>query len=81
MARVFLSTGLRRFTGGAGEIDVDAETVQDLIAALEARFPGIEERLGSGIAVAIDGDVMPNALYEPIAPSSEIHFLAQVSGG
>lgn len=81
MARVFLSTGLRRFTGGAGEVDIDAETVRDLIAALEVRFPGIEEGLGSGTAVAIDGDIMPNATYEPIAPNSEVHFLSQTSGG
>lgn len=36
---------LRTLTGGAGELDVPAGTVRDLIGSVEAAHPGIEARL------------------------------------
>jgi molybdopterin synthase sulfur carrier subunit len=36
---------LRSLTGGAGELDVPAGTVRDVIGAVEAAHPGIEARL------------------------------------
>ena len=41
MARVFLTSGLRRYTGGVEELEVDAATVRELIAELDRRFPGV----------------------------------------
>ena len=79
MVRVFLTTGLRRYTDGIGELEVEFEgaTVRGLIAELESRFPGIGEQLSTGTAVAIEGDVMPNATYEPVRADAEVHFLSQ----
>lgn len=36
---------LRSLTGGAGEVNLEAGTVAELIEGLDARFPGIKERL------------------------------------
>ena len=81
MATVFLSPGLRRFAEGAEKVEIEARTVRDLIDALDKRFPGIGERLRSGTAIAIDGEIIADPLLEPIPPGSEIHFLPSISGG
>lgn len=81
MATVMLPSGLRRFTGGAERVSVEAGDVRALISALDARFPGIGEHLREGVAVAIDGEIIQDALLEPLEPDSEIHFLPSVAGG
>jgi molybdopterin converting factor small subunit len=83
VARVFFATGLRRLVGGAESIDIEAPDVRALLAALEARFPGLRDPLGSGITIAIDGEILPRdeALLEPLRPDAEVHFLPQIGGG
>ena len=81
MATVFLSAGLRRFAGGVERVEVEAATVRELVDALDRRFPGIGDRLRDGTAVAIDGEIIPDPLLEPIPPGSEVHFLPSISGG
>jgi molybdopterin converting factor small subunit len=83
VARVFFATGLRRLVGGAESIDIEAPDVRALLAALEARFPGLRDPLGSGITVAIDGEILARdeALLEPLRPDAEVHFLPQIGGG
>ena len=83
MARVFFASGLRDRVGGAESADVPARDVRELMAALEARFPGFAKQLGSGIAIAIDGEILPReeALLEQLPPNAEVHFLPQIGGG
>lgn len=81
MATVFLPRGLARLTGGRERVVIAAESYRELRAALEARFPELREPLGSGMAVAIDGEIVEDPLLEPIRPESEIHFLPRISGG
>jgi len=42
---VRIPTPLRRLTGGQGEVTAEGRTVQELLEALERRFPGVKERL------------------------------------
>lgn len=81
MARVFLGSALRRFTGGVEVVEIEAPTVRSLIAELDRRFPGLGEHLASGLAVAIDGEIMSDAIYEPVPPDAEVHFLPPLGGG
>ncbi len=82
MARVFFGSALRRVTGGVEEVEVEAATVRSLIAEMDRRFPGLGERLASGgVAVAIDGEIMTDALYEPVPADAEVHFLPAMGGG
>ena len=81
MARVFFATPLRRFTGGVEEVEIEAATVGALITRLDQRFPGIGEHLRSGMAVAIDGEIMADAIYEPVPDGAEVHFLPPIGGG
>jgi len=81
MATVFLPRGLTRLSGGGERVVIEAASFRELVAALEARFPGLREALGSGMAVAIDGEIVEAPLLETIRPESEIHFLPRISGG
>ena len=81
MARVFLASTLRRFTGGVEEVEIDAATVRLLIAELDRRFPGLGQHLRSGLAVAIDGEIIGEAMYEPVPEDAEVHFLPAIGGG
>jgi molybdopterin converting factor small subunit len=77
---VHFSSTLTRHTGGLDQITMDAPRVHELLAALVARFPGLELELGQ-LAVAIDGEVRPDAAYEPLMPQSEIYFVPKIAGG
>jgi molybdopterin converting factor small subunit len=78
---------LQSLTDDADRVVVSGNTVGEIIDTLEARFPGIKERLVNNgeirphIAVAIDGDVSPEGLEQDVQESSEIHFIPALSGG
>ena len=80
MATVLLSGELAERAGGLETITIDAARVIDLRRALDARFPGIDASL-CGLAVAIDGEIHNDADYQPLRPSSEVHFVPRVAGG
>lgn len=81
MVSVHFSTQLRSYTGGVARVEVDADSVRSLIDRLDEQFPGIAEPLTSGLAVAINGDIIPDAIYEPVPDGAEIHFMSPLSGG
>jgi len=81
MAHVVLPRSLADETGGVLEVDVPGDTVRALIAALDARFPGVGLLLRGRMAVAIDGEIVGDPLLEHVAPDSEVHFLPPVGGG
>lgn len=80
-ARVHLAASLRDLTDGVAEVEVEAATVRRLIKRLDERFPGLGERLTEGTSVSINGEIIPDALYEEIPEGAEIHFLPTLSGG
>lgn len=81
MATVHFPTSLRDLTDGVSEIEIDASSVRRLFKALDERYPGMGERLSDGVSVSINGEIMPDALYEDIPDGAEVHFLPTLSGG
>jgi molybdopterin synthase sulfur carrier subunit len=87
MAVVWIPALLQSLTGGKEKVEVSGKTVGEVIDHLEARYPGVKERLIEGgeirphIAVAIDGDVSPEGLDQDVQEASEIHFIPALSGG
>ena len=82
MARVVLVGNLAQLTGGVAEFDLPATSVKQLFraagrAAIRPSRPHLEE----GVAVAIDGQIYQDALFEPIGPDSEVFLLPQIAGG
>ena len=81
MAHVTLITSLTQFTGGVRALDVEATTIQRLLRVLGATFPELAPHLEAGVAVAIDGQIYQDALFQEIAPDSEVHILPLIAGG
>ena len=81
MAHVTLIGNLRQWTGGVVELDVEAANVRQLFAALAERFPALAPHLEEGLAVAIDGQIYQEALFQPIGPEAQVHVLPQIAGG
>ena len=84
---VYIPTLLQNLTGGRSSVEVEGETVRRVIDNLERACPGLRERLldqdrlRPNISVAVDGEVTPMGLLEPVGPASEVHFIAAIKGG
>ena len=87
MAMVFIPSLMRIITDGQDRIQVEGSTVRSIIKNLDARYPGIGDRLLSdgklkpNFAVAIDGEVSQLGALEKVRDDSEVHFLNAISGG
>ena len=88
MPVVWIPSLLQGLTGGAATVTVAGRTLRQVIENLDARYPGIKERLVDEegrlqpeIAAAIDGDTTHLGLIQPLAEDSEIQFIPAVSGG
>ena len=79
MATIHFGLEQQRFTGGASEVELDAPNVKQLIAKLDAKFPGIGPILESS-AVAINGEVVNDAAYEPVPAGAEVYFVVNGTG-
>jgi len=87
MATVYIPAGWRDLTGDVAKLELEGGSLAAMIAALEARFPGVaeracdEDRIAAGLAVSIDGAIASRGLHSPVKPTSEIHFLPAIGGG
>jgi molybdopterin converting factor small subunit len=81
MARVVLVGNLARLTGGVAELQLSATSIKQLFQQLGERYPDITPHLNEGIAVAVDGQIYQDDLFQPIAPDSEVFLLPQIAGG
>jgi molybdopterin converting factor small subunit len=81
MAHVTLFATLRQYTGGVTALDVDAASIHKLFQHLAERFPDLAPHLESGLAVAIDGQIYQDALFQPIPADADVHILPQIAGG
>lgn len=74
------SSELQQFTG-VTNVTVAAGSYRDMIAELCDTFPRLSAETLTEMAVAIDGVIIVDPLLEPLADSSEVHFLHFVAGG
>jgi molybdopterin converting factor small subunit len=81
MARVVLVGNLAQLTGGVAEFRLSATSVKQLFQQLSELHPALGPHLDEGIAVAIDGQIFQDSLFEPIGPDSEVFLLPQIAGG
>jgi len=77
---------LRLFPGSAREVVLSAATVAELLDALDARWPGMRDRLCDSrpairkhINIFVDGT--PARLATPLPPGAEVFILTAMSGG
>lgn len=86
MATVWVPSLLRALCDGASQVDVDGATLVELLENLDARCPGIRERLlvdgqlRHDLAVFVDGEEAPT-LAATVRPNSEVNILPAMAGG
>ncbi len=89
MAVVFIPTPLRRLTNGQSKVEVAGSTVREIIANLEATYPGFEARIMEDgeikrfINVFVDGQEVGtlNKLDTPVGENSEVSIIPAMAGG
>jgi molybdopterin synthase sulfur carrier subunit len=81
MAHVTLVGNLRQFADGIGELEVEATNIRQLFAKLSERFPALAPHLEDGMAVAIDGEIYQEALFQTINDDAVVHILPAIPGG
>jgi sulfur-carrier protein len=87
MPTVWIPALLRSLTHNRDTVQVSGHTLREVIADLDAKFPGIQARLCDGdelrmsLAAVIDDQVVRGGLSEPVNEESEIHFVAGIAGG
>ncbi|MCP4783669.1 MAG: MoaD/ThiS family protein [Fuerstiella sp.] len=85
MAIVFVPPQLRKLTGAA-QVDVEGNTVREVVDQLEKQFPGIRQRLFEDdqlsplLQLSVD-HVMTRAVATSVTSSTEVHFLPVIGGG
>ena len=81
MPRVhFSGQAARRFTGGATELEVEANNFRRMVLELDRRFPGLGRQIEESMAVAIDGEIFQEACLARPNPDSEIYLKLLVAG-
>ncbi len=78
-----------KLTDGQQQVEVKGETVRQVIEALDARFPGMQQRIVDpqndrirhDIAVSVDGEISVEGLRRKVDGNSEVHFLPAMAGG
>jgi len=79
-AHVIFSSELQRITG-VREAHVQAEDYRSLVSEITDRYQGLNEADIKDMAVAINGEIIPDPMLERIHPGSEVHFLYRIEGG
>lgn len=82
MPRVSIAdSSCRAFTGDETSFEVEGDTVRRVIAALDRRFPGLGAHIEARMAIAIDGVIHQDALFEPVAATAELYLIPKIGGG
>lgn len=85
--KVNLPPPLFSYTGGVATVEVEATGLPGMLAAIEARYPGIrfrivdeQDRIRPHIRFFVNGRPV-TGLDAPAGPASEVHVIAALSGG
>ncbi len=87
MATVWVPSLLRPLVDGQQTLQIPGATVGEVLNALIAAYPAIEERLFEdgrlrpGMSVAVDGDVARHNLNHPLSATSEVSIIPAIAGG
>ncbi len=79
--QVGLSGPLRAAAGGEESINIEAETIRELLGRLQDRYPAMKQHMELGIAVSIDGTIYRDNWATKIPQGSEVYLLPRIAGG
>lgn len=79
--RVSLSSTFQLTDGSGSTVEVQAETIAEMMASLTDRYPGFQELLDRGVAVSIDGQIFRDDWTQPIPAGAEVFLIPRIEGG
>lgn len=81
MANVtFVTSICDEFTQGIEAVEVTAETVFQLVRALDARFPGLGDFIEKRASIAVDGEVV-QLWTHALTTQSDVFLFPKIGGG
>jgi molybdopterin converting factor small subunit len=81
MPEVGVFGGLRDAVDGAESVQVEGTTISELLQNLARKYPPMRERIGQGVAVAIDGVIYRDDWEQAIPEGAEVVLLSRIAGG
>ena len=81
MHEVALSGTLRDAADGAASIEIEADTIRELLRKVVERYPRMQEELERGIAVSIDGNIYRDNWSTAIPAGAEVFLMPRIEGG
>ena len=81
MLKVSLTGKFRSAAGGADLIELEAQTIRELMAKIIEQYPRMSEHLDEGIAVSINGQIYRDNWGVKIPRDSEVYLLPRIQGG
>lgn len=83
MARVTVSfmSSFRPALDGAESLDIEANTLRELMRRLLEQYPRLQHHLDEGIAIAINGEIYRDNWNVEIQDGSEVFLLSRIQGG
>lgn len=81
MIKVHVWGALRPAVGNAETIDIDAESIGELMRKLEEQHPRTHSFIEQGIAVSINGTIYQDSWNQPLPADAEIYLLPRIAGG
>ena len=80
MPTVWIPSLMQKLTSGQSQVQVEGNTIREVVDALEAAYPGFKERLCEdgrirpALAVAVDGEISNEGMRRKVSAQSEVHF-------
>ncbi|MGI9328160.1 MAG: MoaD/ThiS family protein [Pseudomonadales bacterium] len=81
MLEVQVSGTLRDALDGAASVQVEADSIRELLRKLVERYPRLQRQVETGVAVSINGDIYRDRRDEPIPSDAEVFLLPRIEGG
>jgi molybdopterin converting factor small subunit len=87
MPQVNVASPLRSYTHGASSVSAQGGTVEEILADLERRFPGMrfrmideQDRIRQHIRIFVNTNAVSD-LSEPVSERDVVHLICALSGG
>ncbi|MCH1598007.1 MAG: MoaD/ThiS family protein [Pseudomonadales bacterium] len=79
--QVSLSSTFQLTDGPGSTVEVQAETIAEMMASLTDRYPSFQQLLDRGVAVSIDGQIFRDDWTQPIPSGAEVFLIPRIEGG
>ena len=81
MVEVTLWGGLVPLADGQKVLQIEAETIRELLRKLTERYPGLSGPIENEVAVVIDGVVYHDDWSQPLPKGAEVFLMRRLAGG